>query len=660
MAIKSRQRGRPQGRSSSFQRRLTWREVEASLDHLFDVALDDDEAQRIVRRFARARSQLLPVLSGMVVSPYERERLVALDLLRRMGGAATAKMLDDVLGSEDIHRAYKLEVQRVREALGPIQPESEAEEGEEDEARLERAGLRAADEGEELEPGDEVVAVEAEAEPAGEPEAGGRRRAGRGRSRRRRRRGDGEEAPLATVSPEVFAGPAEAILPLLDGPVEPVHAAFATLALPKRLSFIDRSSRVKDQSILAFLLPILETNEWALVQSTLQAIDSLGFVEALPAVERLAAGAQRKRIQLRAERVRDALRAAAPASAPAAPAAEPAPAAPEPRPRPIRPARGRAVEWVAEPEMPAAPAESTGLGLLAPPEPTPLRGQGAPVSEDRLPRLRACLAGGVGIDGEQRLVLYRQGSEQTTERLALLLHERGGWLGQWYHRGLAADQPRLDAAQAAAVGRGLVEVTVGYLRGRVLEVVEAAEQAGVARPEALEPALAFIGAGRKAEPTEGVTAAPASQEQVEALLNHPLFRDWRLALEPGGEAVARWSASSGKRSASRVRRRLIDEVAEAWTATALVAGIPARLRLQAALLERSGENELAAAALGEADTLARATAVESRLLRELVYRGFQAALDARHRSRARARQMALRRADRQRHARSTFRRGRRH
>ncbi|NUP99216.1 MAG: HEAT repeat domain-containing protein, partial [Armatimonadetes bacterium] len=331
MAIRQRQRGRPQGRSNSFQRRLTWREVETAFNYLFDVGLDNDEAERIVLRFRRARSQLLPLFSGMVVSPYEQERLVALTCLGKMGGATTAKMLDDVLADIDVHEAFKRDVRQLRETISP-EPQPDEEGDEELEEVDTELGVEGEDEDElEFEPAAETDATEAEAETTAESEPTTEEAREPSRSRRRsrgrgRRREPQEQAPPpVTIDPNVFEAAPEAFLTALDGPIEPLLTAFAELPLPKRLSFIDRSGRLDDARVLRFLVPLLETEEWALVQSALRAIQTLGRVEALEVVERLAADSGRKRVKLRAERVRDHLRELAAA-------APPAPAEPQPEP----------------------------------------------------------------------------------------------------------------------------------------------------------------------------------------------------------------------------------------------------------------------------------------------------------------------------------------
>jgi len=658
--------------------------VELAFDHLFDVGLDDDEAQRIALRFKRARTQILPIFSQMVVSPFERERSIALAMLARLGGQATAKMLETILADEEIHDAFKLDVRRLREQLAPdLMPD------EDDEDELDEAEERAADD-----EGDEADVVDGDETPAALPAEDGererparrRRRAGRQRGRRDQPPTDAADAVAVTVDPQVFEGDPQRLLPYLSGPLEPVLQAFGEVALPKRLSFVDRSGRLTEPTILAFLLPLLQTDEWALVQSALRAIGQLGFAEALEEVEKLAADSGRKRVKLRAERVRDQLLEAAQQRAAEAPAesvevtsesvaeeatvaAAPADEAPEPRtgkgrsrPQPKRRGRDESSEPArAEGDSPAA--EFGILTIAAPerrPPPTP------PLQPaDRLPRLGACLASGIGIDGGQRLLVFRQteadGDEQAWDRLEVRLHAGAGWVDLAFTPGLGPQAIKLEQEAATALGESLVEVTVGYVRGRLSEACDQTTGGGLELPAQADAALQFVGSGRKQDLAASLPEAvePSSQDAVEQLLNHPLFAGWRLPLAADGGAVQRWEQTTGKRSASRVRRRLIDDVTRAWYQTGIAPAVTDVLLRQALLLQRAGQDTLAQAALGCAASLTGEQRHPERhlLLRELVYRGFQTGLDlaeARRERFARAIFLCRRRAAL---ARSAFQRG---
>lgn len=640
--------------------------MELAFDHLFDVALDDDEAQRIYVRFKRARSQVLPIFSSMVVSPYERERQVALTMLANIGGQATAKMLDGILADDEVHDAFKLDVRRLRDQLAPdLSPDDDEDDDLEDADEREDVETTTDDETEPVVANDEVVAAESPERPSRR-----RRRAGRGRSRK-------EKQPAeATIDPQVFEGDPQQLLPHLEGPLEPVLQAFADVPLPKRLSFVDRSSRLQDRGILKFLLPLLQTDEWALVQSALRAIGQLGFAEALPDVEALAADSSRKRVKLRAERVRDQLLAAgdqAAATAETPPETEPEPEPAEPpapkqrsesgrgKPQPKR--RGRGGEAAErQPEPTAGPADEFGLMEFPPPDvrPAPSPALHAP---ERLPRLGACLASGVGLDGLQRLMIIRQaeGDEAGYDRLEMLLHARLGWVDLAFTRGCGPQAVKDAQEQAAARGEALVEVTVGYVRGRLSEAADQTKGVGGELPAQAEAALQYVGSGRKQELAAAVpeSAEAVGQDVVEQLLNHPLFAGWRLPLAPDGGAVQRWEQTTGKRSASRVRRRLIDDVTRGWHQTGVATTVVERLSQQAWLLQRAGQDDLAQAALACAATLASEQKHPERhlLLRELVYRGFQAGLDQAEARRERQARAAYLHARRNALSRSAFQRG---
>jgi len=665
MAIKARQKGRsPKGRSSSFQRRLSWREVELAFDHLFDVGLDDDEAQRISVRFKRARSQILPIFAPMVVSPYERERQIALAMLARIGGQTTAKMLDGILADEEIHDAFKLDVRRLREELAPGLPEDDDEDELED--------------GEEREGADETAEADDEAAPseaAETTESESREKPSRRRRRSGRGRGKREQPPAETsIDPQVFDGDPKALLPHLTGDLEPVLQAFGDVALPKRLSFVDRSGRLQDPAILTFLLPLLKTDEWALVQSALRAIGQLGFAQALPDVEELANDSSRKRVKLRAERVREQLLSATQPEAADAPAeAEPSDQTPdesaEPQPKsgrgrgrgrgkPQPKRRGQSDE--SEPTEPAAAQPDNEFGLATLPLPEPGRNPEPAIEPPaKLPKLGACLASGIRLDGLQRLLVYRQteerGDDQAWDRIEIRIHGQLGWVDLDYTRGLP------PTAVKDAQAEGLVEVTVGYIRGRLIEASDLTKGMGHELPEQADAALAFVGSGRRQELSAELPeqADACSQETVETLLNHPLFAGWQLPLDPTGGAVQRWEQTTGKRSASRVRRRLIDDVAKAWYEADVAPNIATQLGRQALLLQRAGEDDLAQTAAACAATLTAEQRHPERhlLLRELVYRGFQEGLDAAQAQRERRSRAAYLNRRRSALARSAFQRG---
>ena len=610
--------------------------MELAFDHLFDVNLDDDEAQRITHRFKRARSQILPIFSSMVVSPFERERHVALTLLSRIGGQATAKMLETILADDEVHDAFKLDVRRLKDRLQPDALDDDDDDDDDDE-------LADRDEAAETADGDDEPAGQAaDASPKAESEDGQpapprRRRAGRGRGRGRRSDKPAAE-PSATIDPKIFDGDPQQLLPHLEGPIESVMQTFGDVPLPKRLSFVDRSSRLEDPRILTFLLPLLQTDEWALVQSALRAIGQLGFPEAMADVEKLASESSRKRVKLRAERVRDMLQQSDKQPAPK-PVAKDEPVAasqpeslperekPQPQPQPKRRGRGRD----AAPE-PAAAAHEFGLLTPQPPDPRPAP-EPALEAPAKLPKLGTCLASGIGLDGSQRLQVYRQsaGDDKALDVLDLRIHGTGGWLDLAVVEALDSHAPKMEQERAGDRGEDLVEVTVGYLRGRLIEACDQSKGVGRELPSQSDAALAYVGSGRKQDLAAELPDQPADldQDKIEALLNVPLFAGWRLPLAADGGAVQRWEQTTGKRSASRVRRRLIDDVAKVWYQSGVAPTLVALLQRQAVLLQRAGHEELAQTALACAASLHGEPRHPERdlLLRELVYRGFQAGLD---------------------------------
>ena len=671
MATKQRQqrsRHRRNEGPSSFQRRLTWCEVEDAFDYLFEVGVDGTEMRRITLRFRRARSQLLPIFSSMVVSPYESERVLALQILEKMGGRSTLKALEEILDDEDVHDAYKLDVKRLRDTLegSGIRPLQRgiSSFGEDDE-----------DEDEPPTP-EEKPAAKAKApapRPAPEPAA------------------TTDEKPGA----KLFDEPSERFLAALEGPIAPIFAAFTELPERKRLSFVDRLTRIKDERLVPFLTALLESTDWALIQSALKVVGESELRGALDAVRKIAETASRKRVQMRAQRVLERLQGQSPeqpetaedealpegsqdegdqepqrgrsrsrrrggrrsrsrrsesegsaepqdetataASADEAPPeaeaeTEPAVAAEAKQddsadggPKPKRPGRGRRGrdEDEGAPEADGQPAH-----FLAPPPAATLPPSPPCATPEKLPKLQGCYASGLDRDGRQRLVVCRVAEQDGQfDCLTVLLDAELGWVAAQY-------QPGLTAAEAAAEREELVGVTAGYVRTRVDEATVTTQQRGGELPAAAEACLSFIGGGRKAEPVAELPAEDApnvSQEEVEQLLEHPLFAAWWVALVADSGPVSDWLSSGRRRSAARVRRRIIDDVLAAWLTSAQAARLQTLLRQQAWLLERNKQTELADIAARAAAELeaSGSSLMRHRLARELVYRGLLVGQDER-------------------------------
>lgn len=626
MATKQRQRRRPQPGRRSFQRRLTWQEVEGAFDHLFRHGLDDDAAERITFRFRRARTQVMPVLSWLVVSPYEIERNLGLGIVQRVGGQAALRMLDDLIADSDVYDPFKRELRLLRETVDgggkQLSRYEEALDDEDDEEAADDDGAT------------EVTAAEPRAD---EPPDERRRRERRPKPKPRRE-------PATPVSADLFDD-SDRFLAALDGPVEPLLEAFRQIGEAKRLSFIDRAGKLDDDRVVAFLLPLLETDEWALVQSALNALGNLGRAAAVPAVEKLAESTARKRVKQRAERVLERLRAAQPepgGDEPAekpkrrrrrrrrggaeAEAAEPEAAEPEPAEEPEP-------EPLPEPEPPESPRPRAGgeLGLrVLALEPVPIERLPSLAAPAEVPRLRRCLAGPIRVDGRQRLIVERGEAGGPGCRLSLEVDDQSGLRSVRFEADRPADST--DAGDA-------IEVTAGYVRARLEETV-GESLAGYD----LAPLHAFIGPRRRAEtaldlPTE---AAPPEREAVEALLDHPLFDGWRIQLDLDGAGLQRWVATRGRRSASRIRRRLIDDAVAEWLPAVGPARLVDRLRRQAWLLKRGRHEAMAEhlLALAAAIDAQGAGAAHSELVREMAYRGFTAGGDAVYTRRRRRRDYA--------------------
>lgn len=670
MAVKTKprpKRRQPSGRAV-FPRRLSWREVESAFDHFFDVGLRDQTAERIILRFRRARSQLLPLFSSMVVSPYERERLIALELLERMGGRATLQMVEELLGDHDVYEAFKFDLRHLRETLAArvgSQPDDD-----EDEERDDADG--------------ESTATAESSEDERKPKAG--------RARRRRGRGsasdeDGEPEltvstrPLPQALPDnapldatFFARPSDSFMARLDAEPEAVLSAFAALPDKKQVSFIDRLAAVREPNVWRFLVLQLESGDVAVIQSALKGLERQLERECIPFVEALLERGPARTVKQRATRLLAQLQAEPPEPADeAADATEAGPAAegesatsgkPAPKPRSRRGRGGRPAplpkeaaaaepveapveEPATEPETPreqrrdgrreqrrdrdrgrrrgpaplaelAAAAAEPELGLAEYPAPTPRTGEPLAV-EGRLPVLLGCVAGGVGIDGRQELAIFRAGPDDTVARVDLTVGD-DGWWSVCYTTGAPKDSLPNDA--------GWAKVTASYVRQRLQQAAVVNAQQARALPSYASAALAFVGSGKKVETEEELPSEPQplTQGAVEALLEHPLMADWRITFRPRSGAVARWLATRGRRIASRLRKQLIDEVIDGWLATNSLADVILRLRRQAHLLDRAGE-PLAATALALAAELTAGRTRDSLLLRELAYRGFVRGVD---------------------------------
>jgi HEAT repeat protein len=703
MAIKARQKRRPQpsGRSV-FPRRLSWCDVDAALDYLFRSGVETPEAQRIVLRFKRARSQLLPIFGCMVVSPYERERAMALILLERMGGRTTLQVVEGLLLDQDVYDAFKLDLTRLRDVLAPRVGEAPDEEDDEDgEAappRRRRGRRGEEDEGE----------AEAGAGAEGEGEGEGRRprpRSRRGRPAPKGRAGDTARpiettrsdgaividaaaaldameaagtdppAPSAAEEPErgtrrpqprrrplsrdkareLVTKPSEAFLDALDGGLPVLLEVFAELPAEKRVSFVDRLARTPDARAVPFLGDLLRSPERAVVQSVLKTLTAIGSPTAIPALEALIQASPARSVRVRAEQLCTELGAR--------PAAEPAPAAfgygEESEPRGEEPdaersgrsrsrrRRGRGgrtggpeTEGVeiesAEPEtVDAAPPVDT-VGLLLPALAVPTPSEEPLTVGARLPRLHECLVSGVGPDGTQEFRVYRAGEGDTLERLTSVVSE-SGWHGTRHDHGLSADADAVDRAAAAETGAALLPLTLAYVRARVQHAAAINADLGLALPRDASATLAWLGSSRRVDVAEEMRpdVPRPTQEAVEALLGHPLMALWRVGLATDGSAMHRWLATRGRRTASRQRKLLIDEVIETWLARHHRVQLAEQLRRQALLLRRADAEAEADTALACAAALLDADPLSSLLLREIAYRAFYTGVETRRGERRR-------------------------
>lgn len=658
MAIKAKPKRRAQSNHSrgAFPRRLTWREVESAFNHMFEHGVETTEATRLIHRFKRARSQLLPIFSVMVVSPYERERTLANDLLGKIGGRTTLTMVESVLADIDIYEPFKLELRRLAEKLA-----------------LDTAHLPD-DEDDDDGDGERPVRAKADGEADGEAEGEGEERGRQPRGRAKRGRagaargkrgapGEGEAAEVVTERPrpsrrrklkplsegeakQLFSRPGEAFLAALDDPIDRLVAGFWLIDPAKRVSFADRLVKVDEPRLVPFLTALLASDQRALVHSALKAIAALGHPSALEGVEALISRTQTKAVRQRAEEVRAQLLDPA-ARAPQSDAAESDEAEEagdgRRRSRRSRP-RPKNADVLGQPDVESdgepgddegrgertQPADAAGLGLVvrvAPPvelvNETPIE------ATARLPRLQNCLASGLGSDGTQWIWVYRAGSGGTLERLTLCVND-AGWQAAVLDQGLPGDADRADLAAAAEAGEQRVEVTMAYGRRRVQQAASINAERGLALPTCASAAMAWLGTGRRVEVEEevdGETLITVESAQVLALLEHPLMAGWSVRVTPDGEATAQWLATRRRRSASRQRKLLIDDVVNAWLDEVGSATLAERLRLQAWLLRRANQDELADVATALAVQLLGDRATDNMLLREIVYRALGVALD---------------------------------
>lgn len=606
----------------------------------------------------------------MVVSPYERERAIALTMLGRIGGQATLKLLDGVLEDVEVHEAYKLSIRQLRDTLeANVQRTGRPDEDEdedEDEALVDEllADLRVARSSRDGDSGvtDDGIETEPAAAPADQPPEPARPR-GRRRSRRTPTPPDTE--PTATLDPEVFEDLSGRFAAALAASVDAVLDAFRQLPERKRLSFLDRAGRcpeLRTPQMVAFLLPLVTATDWALVHTALNTIGELRLTDALPAVEEVARSAPRKRVQMRAERVRERLREALAADSEPATTPQPTPRrGPAPRPRGV----AREASETGD-HLPSAAASTGAEGvpdwLDAPAEPEPAIGEPWRASA-RPGRLQGCYASGFDLAGRQTMLVYRAGADDRLERLTIRTDQRAGWIGAAFESHLPPNTPAEDLAAAERRGELLVEVTVGYVRSRLRQAEAQSHIAGLPLPRDAEAAIAYTGNARATDTAADLPSEPGgepSREETEALLDHPLCAGWWLPLRPDAEALTRWQETSRRRNASRLRHKIIDDLLTSWLTASTRARLIDLLRAQAVLLARLGRADLADVALRFAAQLQRGgDMLEHRLVREIAYRGVQRGIAERQASRRRQRLHQTLREARRRFARGVSRRRRR-
>lgn len=611
MAVKKKAKTRSRRRTpvrsgrSTYNRRLTWREIRSHFETLRSLDLNSSEAKHLLPRLKRARSQLVPILGWMLTSPYELERDLAQALIPRLGGKVALDMLLGLIDDVDVYDAFKPALRELAATLT---------------AQLEGSG---ADEDDEDDEGESSTAAAADDADEDEDEA----------PRRRRRRADvkGERPrsagrrrgkPGASLDPRrLFIKPGDDFLEALDGPLDDLISAFWKLDEGRRISFVDRLDRIDDPRLGSFLSLLLASDQRPLVHSALIAIDEGGYRNALEGIEALLARDPQKTVRSRAEAVRDRLKSLPPAAAGDVGAT--AEGGRRRRPRPKEAAAA----------APSA-AELLGLALEAPREPAAAGETLA--AEERLPRLRNCLATPVSAAGRQTIHIYRQGAGGQTQRLSCELSS-AGWESVNLTTDLPPDQDRLDLAAAAEAGAVLVEVTMAYGRRRVQQAAARTTAAEAELPAQSAAAVAWLGTGKRSETEDELPAEPveATKEQLEALLENPLFADWAVYLSAEGQAVERWFETRNRRDAGRLRKVIIDDVITGWLTLVPAETLAERLRQQAWLLRRAGQPEAADQVLSAAAQLLAGTTTEHALLRELVYRSFAPALD-RHRDLRRA------------------------
>ncbi|HIE50124.1 MAG TPA: hypothetical protein EYP85_00035 [Armatimonadetes bacterium] len=242
-----------------FSRRLSWQEVDAALEVLFAANPDQAGIEGILRRFRRARTQLVPLFVNMLQSPDPQEREMAAFLLREMGGRLTIQTLRKQLADPDLPEESRSSLEAVLHSLGAAPSPEMREQG-----RRERAA-RLFD----RPPSYILVALE-------------------------------DEDNLPTY-------------------VE----AFRSLSEERQLALVEQLAAEGDRRALRLFWPLLETESVPLATAVLAGLERLATPDDLPRLEQYRQRAPRKRLKIRVRRIIEHLQATpTPAPPPAVPAAE--------------------------------------------------------------------------------------------------------------------------------------------------------------------------------------------------------------------------------------------------------------------------------------------------------------------------------------------------
>jgi len=486
---------------------MSWREVEEALNHLLEAGWENEPARRYVQRFRRARSQVSSLFLQMMDSRDPQERQVAAFVLGEIGGKQVIRSLQEMFWDPALGEYRRPEVEEVLQRLGVPLPEAPK-------------------------PAPPVAA-----EKAPPPRKPSRSRPSSKKADRKAPAPPAEGAPAPTAEIQALCQKESGeILAVLedDRMLNRILEALPHLPGQQQQEFLEKIGQPGAQPALRVLLPLLQGNDWPLVEGALTALEKVGLPEAIPALEEVAERSPRRRLKVRARRIL------------------------------------REIGSQAPPPSPEAAPEEVG-GPLYRAYATPVRG-----------------------DGSQTLLVIREQPEGGLKLLRIRHNDEEGLLECQFEGPLTRPALRTLLGQLRANGEWPIEVPLGYCDQMLLTAANLTGRRKRPLPPEYQAAQQFC-AARRASSQVVLKLDPAPQidrlEETPKLMSRPEFQSWTFEVSRHPALLQLWEQARGRPEASRQRQAAITQLIRAEVDDAFLARLRTRLQRQALLLQRIKETE---------------------------------------------------------------------